>query len=375
VFINGVQYRRLTQRGRLVVSLPPGHYSVRVEKDQFLPPAEQTVDLVLGQEARLDFQLLPVPQTATLAIRGGIPDSEVLLDGRRLGVVQPDGTFTASGIEPGQHTVQIRKERYKTVELAHDFAAGKTVEIPGGLVASVGVLNIRVIPPDVAVKLELRREGETTRRPVTGRPLELTEGLYTVIASAPGYQGTEATVKIIPSQAVTASIEMHAVAAQIVKPKVAFALADWESAGGWTRDGNNLVRRGGEYVLMPAPSGAGVIQFRVELQRGKRLEWVVNFRDQKNHILYRLERRELERVQFVNGRKQGEVKVRHPLNLELPVDLVVNLSNGAVNTSALVGQQQVLLDSFSDSQPPGRFGFRIPGRDQIALSDFRYTTR
>ena len=377
VFINGNPYRRLTQQGRLLAYLPPKPYTVRVEKEGFITPPAQTVEVIQGQEARLDFDLMPVPQTAALLIRGGVPDSEVLLDGRRLGVVQADGSFNATGIKPGKHTVEIRKERYHPLEVARDFAPGKPVEITGGLQGAVGTLNIQVTPADAPVKLELQREGETARRPIDGRSIELPEGAYTVIATAAGFQDFGTTVRIVPNQPTTAAVQLEPVAAPPpAKPKVAFALADWEAAGGWKREGPLLVRQGGEFVLMPGVAGPGVVQFKVSLQRGRRLEWVVNFQDLKNYILYRLEKRELERAQFVNGKKQNEKKSRHTLDLERPVSMIVSLAPDAVNVAADLGQQQVLLDSFSTSgQAPTRFGFRIPGRDQIALSDFRYTPR
>ncbi|MCW5980951.1 MAG: protein kinase [Bryobacteraceae bacterium] len=376
VFIGGSLYRRPTVRGRLLLYLPPKEYAIRVEKDGFITPPEQTVTIVQGQEARLDFKLAPVPLTASLVVRGGIPDSEVSMDGRRLGMVQADGVFTATGIEPGKHTLQIRKERYRPLEVTHDFAPGKPIEIAGALESAVGKLVIQVMPADAAVKLELQREGDTARRPVTNRTMELPEGVYTVVASAAGFHGYEATVKIVPSQSATAMVQLQPLPTQQAKPSSGFSLADWEAAGGWAREGSALVRRGGDYVLLPPSTGPGVVQFRAELQRGKRLDFVVNFRDQRNHILYRLERRELERAQFVNGRKQDEAKRKHTLDLEQPVELVVTFSGDSVNVSAVTGNQHVLLDSFQPKDPSvGRFGFRIPGRDQIALTDFKYSAK
>jgi tetratricopeptide (TPR) repeat protein len=379
VYLNGEPYRRLTQRGRLLIFLPPKQYSVRVEKEGFVTPPEQMAEVLRGQEVRLDFQLVPAPAPASLTVWGGVAESEVLVDRRRVGLVQPDGNLTVPGIEPGKRTVTIRKHGYKPLEAEYVFVPGKRLEVAGVLVAVLGQLRIEVTPANVPVRLELRREGEATVQPIAQAPLELPEGMYTVIATAAGYQAYESTVKVVPNQSATASIRLEPLGSPVpaktsVRP---FALADWEKAGGWQREGKTLARLGGENILMPESAVAGAIQFRVVLPGRKRLEWVVGFRDEQNYILYRLERNTLERTPFVQGKRGKTVKADHPLRLDRPVDVSIALTGMSIRTSVLTGQDWMVVDEFTpgDGEMSGRFGFRIPGRERLVLEEFSYTPR
>jgi hypothetical protein len=350
-----------------------------VEKEGFVTPPEQMAEVLRGQEVRLDFQLVPAPAPASLTVWGGVAESEVLVDRRRVGLVQPDGNLTVPGIEPGKRTVTIRKHGYKPLEAEYVFVPGKRLEVAGVLVAVLGQLRIEVTPANVPVRLELRREGEATVQPIAQAPLELPEGMYTVIATAAGYQAYESTVKVVPNQSATASIRLEPLGSPVpaktsVRP---FALADWEKAGGWQREGKTLARLGGENILMPESAVAGAIQFRVVLPGRKRLEWVVGFRDEQNYILYRLERNTLERTPFVQGKRGKTVKADHPLRLDRPVDVSIALTGMSIRTSVLTGQDWMVVDEFTpgDGEMSGRFGFRIPGRERLVLEEFSYTPR
>ena len=83
IYLDGKKYRRLTRRGRALIYLYPNQYTVRIEKQGFRVPAEQTVRIRKGEQSRLDFKLTPLPTTATLKIPNGMPGATVLIDGTR----------------------------------------------------------------------------------------------------------------------------------------------------------------------------------------------------------------------------------------------------------------------------------------------------
>jgi hypothetical protein len=66
---------------------------------------------------------------ASLVIAGGMPSAVVLLDGSHLGTIQPDGTFSASNIKPGLHTIGLRKHPFKPRDLQRQFVAGESVRL------------------------------------------------------------------------------------------------------------------------------------------------------------------------------------------------------------------------------------------------------
>ncbi len=380
VYLNGEKYRRQTQRGRLLIFLFPRKYAVRVEKDGFLPLPEQVVELRKGEEARLEFKLIPAPQKAALAIRNAVPGSDVLLDGAKLGSVHPDGTFSASNLEPGRHTVSIRRDRFKLLTSDQQFAGGKTVEIEGTLESTFGTLRVEISPPGLDVRLRLRREGESQDRPLAETTVSLSEGVYTVTGSAPGYQDYGATVHVFPNRTATASIALRKPErpslASPRETRPAFALADLERSPGWTREGASVVRRGGDYTLLPVNPAPGNFLFTILLQRGRRIEWVLNYRDEKNHVLFQVENDNFKRIEVVNGKRTEMLKAPHRIDHKAALTVLIAVNGNSCTTSFLVNQQWRVIDSWEKpggGLVGGRFGFHVPGRDQIALSDFRFT--
>jgi serine/threonine-protein kinase len=136
VLLNGKAYPRATKHGQLVIAnLTPKRYTVSVAKNGFEAPASQGVDILKGQGAKLVFVLQAAPTVASLVIAGATPSAVVLLDGSHLGTVQQDGTFSASNIKPGPHTIGLRKHQFKPRDLQRQFVAGESVRLNANEVA------------------------------------------------------------------------------------------------------------------------------------------------------------------------------------------------------------------------------------------------
>src|SRR5271157_5810530 len=136
VLLNGKPYPRLTKHGQLVIAdLAPKQYAVSVVKDGFQQAPAQNVNILKGQASKLIFALQPAPSAASLVIAGAMPQTDVLLDGASLGAVQQDGSFTASNIKPGAHTIGLRRDQFKPKDLQRQFAAGGSVHLSAADVA------------------------------------------------------------------------------------------------------------------------------------------------------------------------------------------------------------------------------------------------
>ena len=236
VFLNGEKYRRETRRGRLLIDLYPKKYRVRVEKAGFLTPLEQVADVRKGEQVRLSFSMVQQPRNASLRVFGGPPGAEVLLDGRSLGRISSNGTFTSSGVTPGDHEIALRHDHYLAKGVARDFVAGATVEINGALKQERGTLRINIVPPDLNVALTLRQDGETSARAISDRTLSLSPGTYTVAGSAAGYRDYAATARLDPGQSKTVSLLMDLDESQRRREPIS-ALEDWGKSPGWMREG------------------------------------------------------------------------------------------------------------------------------------------
>jgi serine/threonine-protein kinase len=155
VLLNGKAYPRTTKRGQLVIAnLAPKLYTVSVVKDGFQQAPAQKVDILKGQASKLVFVLQPAPTGASLVIAGARPLTDVLLDGKSLGAVQQDGSFSASNIKPGAHTIGLRRDQFKPKDLQRQFAAGGSVHLNANDVAmeSAAAAAPALAPPKLVVQ-------------------------------------------------------------------------------------------------------------------------------------------------------------------------------------------------------------------------------
>lgn len=373
VFIDGQKYRRETQRGRLLIYLAPKRYTIKVEKEGFTSePAEASVEVKRGEEARADFRMAAAPQKAVLSLRNALPGAEVLLDNKPIGTVRPDGTFSAGSLEPGRHTVAVRRERYKPFQTTVEFAPGRTVELDAPMESSGGTLKIEVTPADARITIKHENEAE---RPVSESTLQLPEGSYTVSASARGYASGSQSIRVQGGRTATVTLALAREGQQQKKggPASAFTLSDWTAAGGWEARDKVFVRRGGDYFLAPVRPRPGTYTFTVVLLRGRRIHWVVDYRDQRNHVFYQVDDDDLERIDVVNGRKTTVSKSPHKSNKKLYLSFLVTVTANSISTSILRAGTWVPLENGPRADAgAGQFGFFIPGRDEIAVSDFKF---
>jgi hypothetical protein len=355
-----------------LIYLVPKSYAVRVEKDGFEPSAEQVAEVRKGEQVQLKFELKPLPQVATLRVQGGVPGAEVALDGRLLGTVRPDGGFSASNVQPGVHTIRLSKQYYRTKQLEREFASAGVVEVDGSIESSVGTLRIQVLPETASARLRLRREGETAEQAISDRTQYLEPGTYTVTAAAEGFQEYGATVRLQLNEVRTMSLVLQPnVEAEEIRP--ALLLEDWEKAGGWRRESKVLVRAGGGFVLAPDAAGHGVYTFTARALRGGAIQWVADFTDAKNYVLCEINKNQFERVQVVNGDKKDRFRVRHGVNGSAFVSVKAEVMPNAIVHKVLRGTEWVVIDTLPlHATERGRFGFYLPGRDELGLSFFDF---
>ena len=371
VYVNGERYRRATKKGSLLLYLTPKKYSIRVEKQGFASPPERIVELRKGEESKVEFRLLPL--RAALSIRSAPTGTEVWVDGARIGTVRADGGFSYE-LDPGRHTVALRHDRSKPLQSEHVFLAGRTVEMEGKLEAALGTVKIDVNPAGAETRLRLHREGEAQDREVNDTTLMLAEGTYTITGSSRGYQDATATVRVTPNRTATVALVLKRVERPVAKQeKPPFLLDDWMKAGGWTRNATTITRRGGDIVLAPVSFQPGSVTFTVILLRGKRIEWLLNFQNNKNYCLFQFDDKNYERMEYVNGKRSSQVKIPHGANKKDFVSINVAVKADSIVHSIQRGGTWQLLDTWqrSTGSPRGPFGFRLPGGDEIGLSDFR----
>lgn len=374
VLLNGRPYRRKTRRGRVLIYLVPGSIRVGVKKPGFQSPPEEQVEIRKGQRARLDLELVPLPKMVVLEIRNGVPEAEVLLDGKALGRVNSDGSFSLGDLPAGRHELIIRKEDYGEKKIPVNWQEGERVRLDGPLESLSGTLRVETAPASVPdLQLTLKREPDGSPRTVYQRTLKLPQGLYSVTAQAPGYKPFTATRRVEPQKTKVADL--------ILEPQQDrrdFTLEDWVAAGGWQmKGGYALPARTAGPLLMPE-SRRGFYQFTLRSPRGRPVEWMTHYQDERNFLLFRLEKNRLECHSVIKGRSERLSRKRHGLSIREPHTFRVEVQGGLVRNYVLEGKDWVLLDEWkvpAGLPASGAFGFRSHSLDEPALSNFDFYAR
>jgi hypothetical protein len=365
VFLNGKLQRQLTRAGQLrLPNLELKDYVVQVSENGFQDPPQQKIRVRAGEEAKLVFNLQPQPRLAWLTIRGGTPGSAVLVDQTPVGSIQPDGTLAVSSVNPGEHTVELRKERFAPRQFKKHFVAGETVSLTAAdvaLEAASGELKITFSPVDANIAIV---KGDLLKMVSSGVPLNLAAGTYTLTARTSDRFTRSATVEVVAGQSKSLNLSL-----------APSGMSKWDDPGAWKREGDSFIRRGGEFVLYGDVPTSGTFAFSAMLAKGRLLQWVFNYADSKNYVLFQMDDKDFYRSVIHNGEKTDEIIVPHKGDKKSFHTIQVRVSPSEIVHEIKQGDRWIVVDRWT--QPGtnlslGKFGFYIPGNDQVALSSFAH---
>lgn len=378
VLLNDEPYtRRKVNRGRVRIDPMPGKIEVRVQKEGFVSPAPQEVTISKGRVSRLEFELQPEPKRATLQLTAGPSGAEVQLDGKAAGSIGEDGRLTLSGLPAGRHQVRISRAGFQTRELSVTLEAGGTTQQQASLEPANGRLAVSVTPAGVNAALTLRtqgRPGEQTIRPGT---IDLEPGNYVVEARADGYEPVMQDVRVEAAATAQATLRMVKIPQQPAAPTgPQDYLSLYEEAGGWSRRGDRLVRKGGDFVYSPVKPQPGVYRFTAVRQAGDPVRWFVRLGDDEDYWYYQLGTRRLERYQGAS--REPETQHSGGVDRNEPFDVEIRVEPGLVITVVSQDGKQIAADRLEKAGAgfdQGRWGFRVGRNDQIGLDKFTFEAR
>ncbi len=157
VFLNGKAVPQATESGELrIPNLEPKDYAVKVSKNGFQELPDQNVRIRKGKQSKLVFNLQAIQHLASLSIQNGIPGALIFIDQNQVGTIRPDGTLNVSTVNPGDHVVEIRKDRFKPKQIKEHFVVGSVVTLGAAEVAmeaGPGEVKISFNPPDSVVTI------------------------------------------------------------------------------------------------------------------------------------------------------------------------------------------------------------------------------
>ena len=363
VFLNGKLQQQLTQGGQLrIPNLELKDYLVRVSKSGFQDLPEQKIRIRKG-EGKLIFNLQPIPHQASLTIQGGIPGAAVLIDQTPVGTVQPDGTLTVDTVNPGDHVVELRKDRFKPRQLKKHFVVGTAVSLAAtdvALDAAPGELKITFTPADAQVTLA--KAGETPTRVTSGGTMGLPAGSYTLTAKTADNFTRSSTVEVAAGQSKILDLAL-----------APDGMSKWDDPAGWKQENQSFVHKGGDFVMYGLSPTTGTFVFSAMLTKGHRMQWVLNYTDAKNYLLFQMDDNNFYRTVIRNGEKTDEAKIPSKGDKKSFRTLQIRVQQNEITHQIKQGNGSVVLDRWTQTGSNlslGRFGFYIPGSDQVVLSSF-----
>lgn len=383
VFLNDKEYRRVTQHGQLRLQTL-GKVTVRVAKSGFLDAPPQTVEVKKGAEVRLQFDMMLAPKFGSLGVHGAAPGTEVWLDQKNAGVVGPDGSFSFANVDPGDHTVELRREQFLPKKLQRSFVAGREVELAGADVALTpanGTIRINRNPASATVTYRRGDGGEAHE--AGGNQIELPPGNYAFSASAPGFVASTSRVQVAAGENKELDFTLARERVMPPPPPAAKGMTEFSDAPSWTREGDNWIHKGGGFVPYKPPD-KGVFTFTVQLLKGGgvfrsgAVRWCVQYLDSKNYLLTEIDRKNFWTGVIKQGERYQRVKEAHNLGNQKAFTVQINVQPDRLVQSVLVGGQWKVLDTFAEPGrdfTQGKFGFLIQGSDEIAISDFKFQPR
>ncbi len=364
VFLNGKLQRQPTEGGQLrIPNLELKDYAVRVSKSGFQDLPEQKIRIRKGEQAKVIFNLQPMLVSSSLTIQGGVPGSTVLIDQAPVGTVRSDGTLTVATVNPGDHTIELRKDRFKPRQIKKHFVVGQAVSLAAAdvaLEASPGELRITFTPADAQVTLN--KAGEAPTKVSSGGALSLPAGSYNLTARTADNFTRTSTVEVTAGQSRSLDLSLS--------PS---GMSKWEDAAGWKQEKGSFVRKGGDFVMYGVSPTTGTFVFSAMLTKGHRLGWLLNYTDASNYVLFQMDDNNFYRTVVKNGQKAAETKIPHKGGKKSFSTLQVRVGPTEIVHQIRQGDTWVVLDRWN--QPGsnltlGKFGFYIPGNDQVALASF-----
>jgi len=189
--------------------ITPGDHTVDVSLAGY-SPGSATIAVTTGETASADFQLVPVPQTGSIAVTSTPAGAGISLDGNDTGEVTP---FTLDNVLAGTHTIDVSLPGY--------FPASQNVSVTTGFTANVD-FQLTVIPPrtgSISVTsspagAEIMLDGTPTGKTTPAVLDSVVPGNHTVAVSLAGYNPASKEVAVSAGMTAAADFTLNQIPAK-----------------------------------------------------------------------------------------------------------------------------------------------------------------
>ncbi|MCU1224426.1 MAG: serine/threonine protein kinase [Edaphobacter sp.] len=357
--------------GRLdIPDLPAGNYIVQATALATGPVNAQAVEITKGQNTTITIRIKQNPVLVPLRVRT-LPGADITVDGKESGTTDANGSLLLSALAAGAHHIVARlhgKTAAVEVSLAEGEEDTQVAELK--LDKDTTAVSLQLDPADTAVTVY----GPNGKQvPVTGTNFSLPEGKYHFIARANGYVDRTESIEIAGGAVTPINLALSPITVSGAAPSI----VGWEPAV-WTASAqsHSLTHNGEDIGLYSAQPSRGRYIFAGSVGRGflfnkPKVEWIANYRDANNYLLFSLDRTGLEIFTVKAGKRvlNGSRIVFPPLS---KYQMMVQISPGRITTSLGDGHKWKLLNDWTglpEDLDAGRFGFKGP----ITLTSFSFT--
>jgi serine/threonine-protein kinase len=352
-----------------MADLPVGNYTLQAAAPSSEPLDAQPVVIRKGQSAMVTLQVKKIPVLLSMRVRT-LPGANILIDGKAAGTTGADGSLLLSALPAGAHHVEARRSgKSSALDINLTEGQGSTPVADLKLDKGAGLVTLQLDPADSAVTV-YNAKGEQV--PITGAHFDLPEGRYHFIARANGYIDRGEAADVASDGATTVDLKLSPLIVAAAAPTV----DGWEAAD-WTADAKS-------HTLTHHATDIGV--YAVQPSRGKyifagsfghgflfdkpKIEWVVNYRDPNNYLLFSLDRSGLE-LFTVNAGKKVAKGSRITFTQLSKYQILLQITPGHITTSLGDGHGWKQISDWSglpDNVDAGKFGFK----GQTTITSFSY---
>jgi serine/threonine-protein kinase len=338
VVVDDKTYARKTANGQVrLTNLSTEPHRIRVIKDGFLTPDEQIVEVRKGQESVLRFDLAPVQRMATLQVRQLLPGAQVFIDDRSLGTMPPGGALSAD-VQPGSHVLRFVLEGYQPKNITKDFVGGETLVLSGADVELVRTQATLEVEVEANATVVLRRDNVQLQQFTGPQKLPLSEGTYVLEGKSRDGRVTSQSVRLAAGRT-----EVVRLTFLPDKGMEGFGPKLWVANGTWSRRAGNNPR-----IALYGPMPPGTFQFSFTIPEkslglfgSSEAKWVTTYKNDRNYILFELDRGGLARTVVIDGRRTELTKVPHkiPWDREF-VHISIEITENRLRHSFKLGDEE-----------------------------------
>jgi hypothetical protein len=339
-------------------------------------------------------------QSVAFEIQSTPPGAMLEIDGKRVGAAG-----SRVQLAPGSYRVQVVLGGYQTEAVPVILKAGQVtppvsvvlqplsqlatplapgVAPPEPPQKPLGKIRLSVSPQSAQVTY--LRKGENSAHAASPGVMEIEQGDYLLTARAPGYADKTVAVGVVAGSTQNVNLALVQTAVQATAhPKApslpvvhAMDIADWEKP--WRQDGGWFTRLGGNEVLYKVAPPAGTYLFTL---RGKRsvfsapkVRWFANYVNERNYILFELERQAYSVTEYRDGKKLTHVDKKKLASSTDAPTIRMTIEPTRLTVALLADGATTELDDWTRPSPAftdGRFGFYFPGDTEMWLANFTFT--